>query len=58
LVADKAVLGKKAHDARLVAAMLRHGVTHLLSFNAPDFARFQEVTAVDPAAATALPPAG
>ena len=38
LVSKYAVLGKKAHDARLVAAMLRHGVTHLLTFNAQDFA--------------------
>jgi predicted nucleic acid-binding protein len=57
LVVRYAVLGKLAHDARLVAAMLRHGVTHLLTFNAPDFARFQEVAALDPTAA-ALPPAG
>lgn len=37
LVADRRVLGKPAHDARLVAAMIQHNVTHLLTFNAPDF---------------------
>jgi hypothetical protein len=37
--------------------MIRHGVTHLLTFNAADFARFAEVTAVAPANAAALPPA-
>lgn len=39
LVTSREVLGKLAHDARLVAAMLRHGVTHLLTFNDQDFAR-------------------
>lgn len=40
LVTTNAVLGKNAHDARLVAAMLVHGVTHLLTFNDADFRRF------------------
>jgi predicted nucleic acid-binding protein len=31
------VKGKMAHDARLVAAMQRHDVTHLLTFNQQDF---------------------
>lgn len=57
LVTRYAVLGKKAHDARLVAAMLRHGVTHLLTFNEQDFARFAEITAISPEAAATLPPA-
>jgi len=49
LVAAHAVLGKNGHDARLVAAMLVHGVTHLLTFNTADFARFPGITALDPA---------
>lgn len=57
IVSHYAVLGKKAHDARLVAAMLRHGVTHLLTFNVQDFARFGEIAAVAPADAATLPPA-
>jgi predicted nucleic acid-binding protein len=57
LVTTREVLGKPAHDARLVAAMLRHGVTHLLTFNAQDFARFAEITVIAPEAATKLPPA-
>jgi predicted nucleic acid-binding protein len=52
------VLGKQAHDARLVAAMLRHGVTHLLTFNVADFARFTDISALDPHNAAAFPPAG
>lgn len=57
LVRTHAVSGKPAHDARLVAAMRVHGLTHLLTFNVADFQRFP-VTVLDPAAVTAsLPPA-
>lgn len=44
------VLGKNAHDARLVAAMLRHGLTHLITFNTADFVRYSGVVAHAPAA--------
>ncbi len=57
LVQRHRVLGKKAHDARLVAAMLRHGITHLLTFNAKDFARFDEIVVIKPADAASFPPA-
>src|SRR3989442_2982935 len=40
LVVTHSALGKNAHDARLVAAMLVHGLTHLLTFNVADFIRF------------------
>ncbi|HUY34503.1 MAG TPA: hypothetical protein VMV69_17290 [Pirellulales bacterium] len=43
------VKGKNAHDARLVAAMQRHGLTDLLSFNKPDFTRFTAINAFTPA---------
>lgn len=33
--------GKPTHDARLVAVMKAHGLTHLLTFNARHFRRFQ-----------------
>jgi len=49
LVVRHEVKGKKAHDTRLVAAMLRHGVANLLTFNVPDFARYGAVNAVRPA---------
>jgi predicted nucleic acid-binding protein len=55
LVAAHAVVGKNAHDARLVAAMLVHGVTHLLTFNDQDFRRFTAVTVLTPAAVLAPP---
>lgn len=50
-----AVGGKNAHDARLVAAMLAHGLTHLLTFNAADFRRFTAVTVADPSGVLATP---
>jgi predicted nucleic acid-binding protein len=42
------VKGKVAHDARLVAAMKVHGITHVLTFNAPDFSRFAGLTILSP----------
>jgi len=49
LVTKHGVLGKPAHDDRLVAAMAVHQVTHLLTFNVADFSRYSGVTALDPA---------
>lgn len=40
LIVQHQVRGKPAHDARLVAAMQRHGLTNILTFNADDFRRF------------------
>lgn len=48
LVVAHNVHGKQAHDTRLVAAMERHGVKHLLTFNKPDFARFPLIVALSP----------
>lgn len=48
LVLKHQVIGKNVHDARLVAAMLEHGITHLLTFNGKDFKRFNEITVLDP----------
>ncbi len=39
-------MGKQAHDTRLVAAMIAHEMTHILTFNTDDFKRFSEITAV------------
>jgi len=49
LVAAREVSGKQVHDTRLVAVMLAHGVTHLLTLNPNDFSRFPEITLVHPA---------
>ena len=48
LITRYRVAGKNTHDARLVAAMVVHGIGSILTFNAQDFARFHEVTVVDP----------
>lgn len=49
LVIQHAVQRKSAHDARLVAAMQRHGITRLLTFNPSDFARFPGIDVLDAA---------
>lgn len=48
LVIKYQVSGKNVHDARLVAAMLKHRMTHLLTFNMKDFKRFGEIVVVAP----------
>lgn len=48
LVFEYHVSGKPAHDARLVAAMHRHSVSHILTFNAADFQRYSDVTVISP----------
>ena len=48
IVLQHQVFGKQAHDARLVAAMLVHNVTHLLTFNTDDFKRYEGITVVNP----------
>ena len=48
LVSSYGVLGKQAHDTRLVAAMLTHNITHLLTFNGRHFDRYDKITVVDP----------
>jgi predicted nucleic acid-binding protein len=55
LVAAYRVVGKPSHDARLVAAMLAHGVTHILTFNDQDFRRYAGITALAPAGVV-IPP--
>jgi predicted nucleic acid-binding protein len=47
LARQHGVKGKNGHDARLVAAMLRHGLRHLLTFNVRDFERFNEIELLD-----------
>ena len=46
------VLGKQVHDARLVAAMNVHNITHLLTFNTNDFKRYEGITVVNPSSVT------
>ncbi|MBI4670946.1 MAG: type II toxin-antitoxin system VapC family toxin [Chloroflexi bacterium] len=50
LVIEYQVSGVQVHDARLVAAMRVHGVSHILTFNGKDFARYRRegIVAVAP----------
>ena len=49
LVVTHRVLGAQIYDARLVAAMLAHGIDRILTFNVADFSRYG-VTVLHPAA--------
>ena len=40
--------GKQNHDARIVAAMVVHGIGAILTFNKADFVRYSEITAFTP----------
>lgn len=51
LVVVFGVSGVQVHDARLVAAMKSHGITHILTLNTADFTRYtsEGIVAIDPA---------
>ncbi len=49
IVVQHSVSGVQVHDARLAAAMVIHGVGHILTLNVGDFSRFSGLTAVHPA---------
>jgi predicted nucleic acid-binding protein len=49
LVTQHSVLGRAAHDARIVAVMQVYGISHILTFNKDDFKRFPSITVVTPA---------
>jgi predicted nucleic acid-binding protein len=48
LILQHEVIGKNGHDARLVAAMIIHGIDRLLTFNVADFRRYREIVALSP----------
>jgi predicted nucleic acid-binding protein len=48
LVTVNRVMGKRTHDTRIVAVMLTHGITHLLTFNPSDFVLTSGITVVRP----------
>ncbi len=48
LVLSKPVLGRKAHDARLVAAMMVHGLGKVLTLNPQDFQGYLGIHALTP----------
>ena len=48
LVVAHGVSGVQVHDARLVAAMRVHTITHLLTLNRTDFLRYRDIIVVHP----------
>src|SRR5258708_32072744 len=48
IVVQYAVSGVQVHDARLVAAMRVHGVSHILTLNVTDFSRYSAITVAHP----------
>jgi hypothetical protein len=46
---------ENAHDTRLVAAMIIHGIDRLVTFNVADFRRYREILAISPESVL-LPP--
>ena len=50
IVVNYSVSGVQVHDAHIAAAMKAHGITHLLTFNTADFARYAPlgIVAIDP----------
>jgi predicted nucleic acid-binding protein len=55
LIVAHAVQGRQVHDARLVALMMAHGITHVLTLNAGDFARFPGIVEIAPVSLAAPP---
>jgi hypothetical protein len=41
-------MGKRTHDIRMIATMITHDITHLLTFNPSDFAIASAITIVHP----------
>jgi predicted nucleic acid-binding protein len=50
LVTNSRVIGKRTHDVRILATMLSHGITHLLTFNPSDFIITSSITVIHPQA--------
>ena len=48
IVVKHAVSGVQVHDARIVAAMRAHGITHLVTFNQADFKRYTDIMVMTP----------
>jgi len=48
LLVSYGIRGVGVHDARLVAAMIVHGIPSLLTFDVADFARYREIAVVHP----------
>lgn len=56
LVIDHSVTGVQVHDTRLVASMYAYGISHILTLNGKDFARYAGITVAAPATLIQTPP--
>jgi predicted nucleic acid-binding protein len=48
LIEQHAVMGKRAHDARIAAALIDGQIPAILTFNARDFRRYSGITVLEP----------
>lgn len=48
LLTAHSVKGVHVHDTRLVAWMLTQGISHIITLNSPDFARFPGIITISP----------
>src|SRR5260370_8582571 len=48
IVIQRSVSGVQVYDARLAAAMIVHGIRHILTLNVTDFSRYAGLPAVHP----------
>lgn len=48
LVVAHGVSGARVHDARIVATMIVHGISQILTLNGSDFERYREIAIVHP----------
>jgi predicted nucleic acid-binding protein len=48
LIDENKIIGKRAHDARIVAAMNIHGIRAIATFNGRDLARFASLQILSP----------
>lgn len=48
LVVQHSVAGVQVHDAKIVAVMNVHGITHVLTLNSADFSRYAGITCLAP----------
>jgi predicted nucleic acid-binding protein len=55
IVLSAGVSGAQVHDARLVAVMRAHGITHVMTLNPADFQRFAGIAVVRPQDVTPPP---
>ena len=50
IIVECSVSGVQVHDARLVAVMIVHRVSHILTLNVADFSRFSGISVLHPKA--------